>query len=238
MERGVAACQHELDVPPAQKANGGQNETWPFGEIARGELLTVQIRRDGWASGGWGVPPQTPRDSKRRQEAGPHRGLPRQGGVRSEGHVSVRCVYRPRMQALTTRSKSLAFQQSDIPGKNLQLTQRPQRHSSPRHTRRPTASPRSSPTPRPELLRPPRAASPSRLAAALRLELRHLLVELILHTAVPPLVAPPPHRARAPPPAPSCFAVTLRRRTAPRTASGSAPAPPPPRRAHAAHSRE
>ena len=111
--------------------------------------------------------------------------MPRQGGVRSEGHVSVRCVYRPRMQALTTRSKSLAFQQSDIPGKNLQLTQRPQRHSSPRHTRRPTASPRSSPTPRPELLRPPRAASPSRLAAALRLELR--------------LVAPPPHRARAPP---------------------------------------
>jgi len=82
--------------------------------IARGELLTVQIRRDGWASGGWGVPPQTPRDSKRRQEAGPHRGLPRQGGVRSEGHVSVRCVYRPRMQALTTRGKSLAFQHCDM----------------------------------------------------------------------------------------------------------------------------
>ena len=154
--------------------------TWPFGEIARGELLTVQIRRDGWASGGWGVLPQTPRDSKRRQEAGPHRGLPRQGGVRSEGHVSVRCVYRPRMQALTTRRKSLAFQHSDIPGKNLQLTQRPQRHSSPRHTRRPTASPRSSPAPRPELLRrhasPPHCASSSASSPHRRTELepRHL----------------------------------------------------------------
>ena len=78
--------------------------------------------------------------------------------MRSEGHVSVRSVYCPRMQALTTRRKSLAFQHSDIPGKDLQLTQRPQRHSSPHHTRRPTASPRSSPAPRPELLR--RHASP------------------------------------------------------------------------------
>jgi hypothetical protein len=51
---------------------------------------------------------------------------------------------------------------------------------------------------------------------------------------VPPLVAPPPHRARAPPPAPSCFAVTPRRRTAPRApprrptaAPSSSPAPSP-----------
>ena len=118
----------------------------------------------------------------------------------------------PRMQALTTRRKSLAFQHSDIPGKDVQLTQRPQRHSSPRETTAPlVATPDSSPhrlaalEPRP----PPRAASPAPSCFAR-----------------PELLRPP----RAASPAPSCFAVTPRRRTAPR-------APPPPRRAHTAHCR-